>query len=207
MQHTAQMRKAKSYDILHSGGIHLDYLNENVSINLRKIRKRKQMSLDNVAIETGISKSMLGQIERGETNPTLATLGKITSGLRVNFMELISSPLDESYLIRKQSITPAKEEKGHYQAYTYFPYEQDRNFEIYSICVQPGCIYPCVSHGEQTMEYLIVEEGRLLLNLGDEDFPLSQGDAIRFQSDRSHSYKNPGDALLRFLVVFTWRKA
>ncbi len=191
---------------MHSGGIHLDYLNENVSINLRRIRKRKQMSLDNVAIETGISKSMLGQIERGEVNPTLATLGKITSGLRVNFMELISSPPDESYLIRGQSISPAKEEKGCYQAFTYFPYEQDRNFEIYSICVQPGCVYPCVSHGEQTMEYLIVEEGRLSLDLGSESFSLSQGDAIRFQSDRSHSYKNPGDTPLRFLVVFAWRK-
>ena len=53
----------------------MDYLNENISINLRKIRRRKQMSLDDVAVETGISKSMLGQIERGEANPTVGTLG------------------------------------------------------------------------------------------------------------------------------------
>lgn len=184
----------------------MDYLNENVSINLRRIRKTKQMSLDDVSVETGISKSMLGQIERGEANPTLGTLGKITSGLRVSFMDLISSPQDESYLIRKQSVSPAKEERGRYQSYAYFPFEQGRSFEIYNICVQPGCTYPCASHGEMTMEYLVVEEGRMLLDLGGETFSLGQDDAIRFRTDRPHEYKNTGSGVLRFLVVFTWRK-
>ncbi len=183
----------------------MDYLNKNVSINLRRIRKSRQMSLDTVSTETGISKSMLGQIERGEANPTLGTLGKITSGLRVNFMDLISSPKDESYLIRKSDISPAKEEKKRFQCFAYFPYESDRSFEIYNIFVQPGCTYRCTSHGEKTTEYLVVEEGQLLLDLGSETFSLRQDDAIRFQTDCAHQYKNPGEKVLRFLVVFTWQ--
>ena len=46
----------------------MDYINRNVSINLKNIRKSKKMSLDVVSEQTGVSKSMLGQIERGESN-------------------------------------------------------------------------------------------------------------------------------------------
>lgn len=184
----------------------MDYLNENISINLRRIRKSKQMSLDDVSVETGISKSMLGQIERGEANPTIGTLGRIISGLRVSFMDLITSPQNESYLIRKELLSPTKEEKGCYRIYTYFPYEPGRNFEIYSIVIQPDCVYPCSSHGEQTVEYNVVEEGKLYLELGDQNYTLETGNAIRFHTDCVHTYKNIGDCVLRISVVFTWHK-
>lgn len=183
----------------------MDFLNRNVSINLRRIRKSKQLSLDDVAAETGISKSMLGQIERGEANPTLGTIGKITSGLRVDFMSLVSSPKNESYLIRKQNLSPVKEKKESYSSYVYFPYEQGRDFEIYDICVEPGCSYYCASHGERTLEYLVVSNGTLVLDLDKEIYTLEAGDAMRFHTDCPHAYQNKGEVPLRLFVVFTWR--
>ena len=183
----------------------MDFLNKNVSVNLRRIRKSKQMSLDNVAQETGISKSMLGQIERGEANPTIGTIGKIISGLRVNFMDLIASPQEESYLVRRKLLSPVKEEEDGYVSYVYFPYEQGRDFEIYEITVRPGRSYRCTSHGERTMEYLVVCDGELSLEAGEECHLLGAGDAIRFHTDRAHVYRNSGDAPLKFFTVFTWR--
>ena len=50
------------------------------------------MSLDQTAEQTGVSKSMLAQIERGTANPSLGVLGKVTSGLRIEFQELIQPP-------------------------------------------------------------------------------------------------------------------
>ena len=61
----------------------MDYLSKNVAANLKRIRKSKCMSLDQAAEQTGVSKSMLAQIERGTANPSLGVLGKITSGLRI----------------------------------------------------------------------------------------------------------------------------
>lgn len=58
----------------------MDYLTHNVSVNLKRIRKSKGMSLDVVSEQTGVSKSMLAQIEKGTANPSLGVLGKITSG-------------------------------------------------------------------------------------------------------------------------------
>lgn len=54
----------------------MDYLNQNIAINLKRIRQARGMSLDLVAEQTGVSKSMLGQIERGEANPTIGILGR-----------------------------------------------------------------------------------------------------------------------------------
>lgn len=59
----------------------MDYLSHNVSENLKRIRQSKGMSLDQVAEQTGVSKSMLAQIEKGTANPSIGVLGKITSGL------------------------------------------------------------------------------------------------------------------------------
>ena len=52
-----------------------------ISMNLKHIREERKLSLDKVAKMTGVSKSMLGQIERGDSNPTIATVWKIANGL------------------------------------------------------------------------------------------------------------------------------
>ena len=50
----------------------MDYLSHNIAVNLKRIRTSKGMSLDVVAEQTGVSKSMLAQIERGTANPSTA---------------------------------------------------------------------------------------------------------------------------------------
>ncbi len=66
----------------------MDYLNKNIARNLKRIRLVKGLSLDNVAEQTGVSKSILAQIERGEANPTIGTIERIISGLRIGITEL-----------------------------------------------------------------------------------------------------------------------
>ena len=68
----------------------MDYLSHNVAVNLNRIRTSKGMSLDAVSEQTGVSKSMLAQIEKDAANPSLGTLGKIASGLRIEFHHLWS---------------------------------------------------------------------------------------------------------------------
>jgi XRE family transcriptional regulator, regulator of sulfur utilization len=194
-------------DVQHNAywkGIIMDYLNENVAINLKKIRKGKKMSLDMLAAETGISKSMLGQIERGEANPTLGTLGKITSGLRVSFMELIGPPREEIYIMRKETLTPIKEEKDNFRNYAYFPFEEGRDFEIYCVELEPNGCYACGSHGENTIEYIVVFSGTLRLEIDGANYHLAPGDAIRLYSDKDHTYYGCAGERTQFYMLFTW---
>ena len=68
-----------------SKGVFMSQLDKNIAENLKRIRKSRNMSLDMLSEKTGVSKSMLGQIERGESNPTVATIAKIVDGIKVPF--------------------------------------------------------------------------------------------------------------------------
>ena len=58
-------------------------LNRAVAENIKRIRKSKKLSMERLAAESGVSRSMLGQIERGEANPSVAILGKLAAALKV----------------------------------------------------------------------------------------------------------------------------
>ena len=70
----------------------MDYLSNNVAVNLKRFRQYRGMSLDQMAERTGVSKSMLAQIERGQANPSIGVLSKITAGLQIEFEDLIQTP-------------------------------------------------------------------------------------------------------------------
>ncbi|SIE94010.1 transcriptional regulator [Mycobacteroides abscessus subsp. abscessus] len=66
----------------------MDNIHKNIGENLRNIRRSRGLSLDMAAEATGVSKAMLGQIERGESNPTVTTLWKIASGLQKEIRDI-----------------------------------------------------------------------------------------------------------------------
>lgn len=119
------------------------------------------MSLEQAAEQTGVSKSMLAQIEKGTANPSLGVLGKITSGLRIEFQRLIETPREDFCLVKPEALVPTKEIEGQYRVWTCFPYEDTRLVEIYRIDVEPGGVYMSGAHGENTREYLTVTDGEL----------------------------------------------
>ena len=61
----------------------MDYLTENVAVNLKRIRQSKGMSLDQASEQTGVSKSMLSQIEKGTRR--LACSGRLRAACGLNF--------------------------------------------------------------------------------------------------------------------------
>lgn len=187
-------------------GCVMDYLSKNISVNLKKIRLGKKMSLDDVSELTGVSKSMLGQIERGDSNPTVSTISKIVTGLRVTIDDLICAPVNSTYLVHKEKLTPVKEIEGQYTVYNYFPTDKSRDFEIYGVTIQPDGIYQSGSHGDRTTEYIVVTKGTLTLKIGDEFYEVKEGDAFRFESDKEHRYINNGKELLCFNSYFVFNR-
>ncbi len=182
----------------------MEYITKNVARNLKRIRKSRKMSLDVVSEQTGISKSMLGQIERGESVPTVETLGKIVSGLRVSFNSLVSSVKTDTIIVEKEELVPSKDIEGEYKVYEYFPYEEDRTFEIYMMEVEEGISYSSGGHGENTYEYLTVFTGVLTLEVEGKVYEIREENSIRFPTYCDHSYSNYGKGTVKFSITFTW---
>ncbi len=185
----------------------MSHLDKNIAVNLKRIRKSKNMSLDMMAEQTGVSKSMLGQIERGESNPTVTTIGKIVEGIRVSFEELIQTPLEQVTVVKKEDQIKAREIEDNCKLFIYFPYDKRRNFEIYLLEINPGGVYKTGSHGENTYEYVSVSEGELTLEINDEQYVVIEKDSIKFATDREHSYRNNGKEVLYLHIVLYWEGA
>lgn len=178
-------------------------LDKNIAINLKRIRKSKNMSLDMLSDRTGVSKSMLGQIERGESNPTVSTIGKIVEGLKVPFEALL---YDKKEILTVPGLEEApvfKSREGEYSIHVLLPYEAGRSFEIYQTEMKQGARLISDSHGEQTWEYLTVRRGEVELVIGEERFLLKKDASLYFACDRAHTYRNIGEenAILDMLIT------
>ena len=180
----------------------MEYLSHNIGVNLKRIRKSKGMSLDIVAEQTGVSKSMLAQIEHGNANPSIGVLGKIVSGLRIEFNDLIQTPPLDSYMVRVNETIPTKEMPGKYKVWTCFPIEDNNVVEIYRIDIEPDGVYTSGSHGEKTREYIAVMDGELTISLKDGLHRVTRDDVFRFESDQDHKYMNLTQTTLRFMTFF-----
>ena len=88
-----------------------------IAANLKALRAAKQLSLGEAAERTGVSKSMLGQIERGESSPTISTLWKIATGLQVSFTSLMEQPEPQTQLIREADMQPLTGDEGRFLLY------------------------------------------------------------------------------------------
>lgn len=180
----------------------MDYLSQNIGMNLSRIRKSKGMSLDAVSEQTGVSKSMLAQIEKGVANPSIGVLGKIMSGLRVSLDDLVENPVINHYQLDIESMDPTKEVPEEYKVFTCFPYGENNKTEVYRINIKPGKQYYSGGHGEHTREYISVIDGELMVHTSGESYKVTKDDAFRFDCDQEHTYCNVGDGELKFNVFF-----
>jgi transcriptional regulator with XRE-family HTH domain len=181
--------------------IFMENFNEIVARNLKSIREEKKLSLDKVAELTGVSKSMLGQIERGESNPTITTVWKIANGLKISFTSIINTPQCDTVVIERKDIEPLIEDNGKYRLYPYFPYEDGRHFEIYSVEIEKDGYLSAEAHGEGTQEFITVYDGEVTIRVNDEEFVVKAGDSIKFKTNKSHTYYNSGNELTRVSMV------
>ena len=175
-------------------------IKSNIGKNLNNARKKRGLSLDKVAELTGVSKAMLGQIERGESTPTVNVLWKIATGLKVSFSSLLanSEKDKETLLVQHSEVTPIIEENGQMRIYPQFMFDSDRGFEVFIIELEPGCSHRSEPHDEGVEEYISLVEGVLEITIGEDVYVLNKGDAIRYLANKVHIYRNLSDELTNF---------
>lgn len=179
----------------------MENLNLAIASNLKRIREEKKLSLEKVAEMTGVSKTMLSQVERGESSPTITTVWKIVNGLKVSFTTLIDTPQPDTLVIDKDTVPPLIEDNGKYRLYPFFPYKSGRRFEVYSVEIEKGGYLSSEAHGEGTQEFITVFEGELTVRVNNEEFTVKNSSSIQFRADRPHVYHNSGDTITRISMV------
>ena len=173
-----------------------------VAKNARQAREAKKLTLDGAAAATGVSRSMLAQIEKGEVNPTISVLWKIANGYKVSFTSLVEEGQPGVSVLRRGE--PLEEDGGRYLNYPLFPFDEQTLFETYRIVIQPGGSLDAQPHLKGSSEYITLFSGQAEITVDGETFALEQGDSIRFSCDVPHRYRNPGEgpAELSMLIYY-----
>lgn len=173
--------------------IDMDKLNLKIGERLKEIRSVRKMTLDDAANITGVSKPMLGQIERGQSIPTITVLWKIATGLKVPLSSFLEEQQAEFSIVDRQEKEMISEDEGRMRAYPIFAYDPIRNVEVFYIEFDQECHHPSDKHNAGVEEYIFVMKGKLQLVLKGQEVIVGEKQAIRFRADIPHEYNNPFD--------------
>ncbi|MGD7008633.1 helix-turn-helix domain-containing protein [Metabacillus sp. 84] len=179
----------------------MEELNLILARNLKAIRDEKKLSLERVAELTGVSKTMIGQIERGGSSPTITTVWKIANGLKISFSSLIHEKQPDTEVVQKNRVNMLSIDNGRYRVFPYFPFEDERRFEMYSVEIDPEGNLDSESHNPGTEEFITVFDGELTIRIKQQEHTIKSGDSIRFKADVPHSYHNLGEQKIRLSMV------
>ncbi len=153
-----------------------------IANHLKSQRKAKGLSLDATSKLTGVSKAMLGQIERCESSPTISTLWKIASGLETSFSAFFA---DEPQLRTSELIFP---DDPKMKINTIFPFTADSGIEMFEIMLTEGHQQMSESHDIGVIEHVHVLSGEMNLYFEGKWHHLKTGESTRFYADQPHGY-------------------
>ncbi|MCB8815301.1 helix-turn-helix domain-containing protein [Desulfosporosinus shakirovi] len=176
-------------------------LNAIIAANLKRLRLARSLSLGQLAELSEVSKVMLSQIEKGDSNPTINLLWKIANGLKVPYTSLLDDQDNNPEYISQQQRTEQHDSEGHYRIYKYYNSTPTRNFELFMIELDPGTEHTSVGHSEKSYEYVVVLEGRLCLGTNESEYHLNKEDSICFDSANPHVYTNKGDCITKSIII------
>lgn len=182
----------------------MEKINTSISKNLKQIRKDKGLTLEDVSSISGVSKSMLGEIERGSTNPTVLVLWKIADGLKIPLTRLIKEEELDFSLVRSQELKIIDEEPE-YCIYSIFPYYDLHKSEILKLEIAPQSKLSNSGHINGVDEYIYVIKGSVKLTLDSEEFVLHEGDSMRFKGELPHKFFNCYDSTVHLINVLNYK--
>lgn len=176
---------------------------EKLGKTIRRLRRAYNYSLGDLSEQSGVAKSIISQIEKNETNPTLGTLFKLARAL--------NSPIED--MLRGEDAPALVEKLG--PAGTPLLVSDDgrcrlriigwiRTVELvqwYYMEADPGGTLESEPHPSGSIENLTVLQGAVSVMVGEEQFRVNAGETARYCADRPHRVLNHGDTLATALMV------
>ena len=176
-----------------------------VGANLRRLRVKRGLSLERMAKASGVSRAMLGQVELGHSTPTINVVWKIARALDVSFATLITEHAATSTaIVLRDRAKLLTSQDGSFTSRALFPFDEPRNVEFYELNLAANSAEEADAHPVGTTENLVVTSGTLELTVGKVRHQLSTGDAIFFEADVPHVYRNPGSVNLTMYLVMSY---
>lgn len=183
-----------------------DAITRHLGSRVKHLRAGRGWSLEALANASGVSRSMLSQIEREQANPTLAVTLRIARAFGLTLGELLELPGAASTV----TVIRADDHAYHYRSdkncriRTLSPLNLEKDVEFYEVRLQPGGALRSSPHFEGTREFLTVQRGRLRVESAGDTEELNAGDSASYRADVPHALVNVGktEAVLFLIVIY-----
>jgi transcriptional regulator with XRE-family HTH domain len=181
----------------------VESINRHLGTRVKLLRGDRRWSLEALANASGVSRSMLSQIEREEANPTLAVTLRIAQAFGMTLGELLEVPGASSTV----TVIRANDHAYHYRSdkfcrvRTLSPLNLEKDVEFYQVQLEAGGALRSSPHFEGTREFLTVQKGQVRVESAGDAEDLGPGDSASYRADVPHAIVNvgKGEAVL-FLV-------
>lgn len=183
-----------------------DPINRHLGARVKHLRAQQRWSLEQLANASGVSRSMLSQIEREQANPTLAVTLRIARAFGMGLGELIESP----GAVSSVTVIRSKDRTFHYRSdkdvsiRTLSPLNLEKDIEFYEVSLKAGGALRSAPHFEGTREFLTVSKGRVRVESANDGDDLEPGDSAGYRADVPHAIINSGqeDAQIFLVVIY-----
>jgi transcriptional regulator with XRE-family HTH domain len=179
-------------------------INQRIAERVRELRAGLGLSLDALAQRSGVSRSMISLIERGESSATAVVLEKLATSLGVVLASLFeAAPEAPSPLARRKSQPQWRDPASGYLRRNVSPSGYPSPIQIVEVLFPPGArvAYESGVRAVPLHQQVWVLEGSIELRVGDETFRLDAGDCLAMALDRPTAFRNPGRRPARYMVA------
>jgi len=184
-----------------------DAINEHLGRRVKKLRGDRGWSLDNLASASGVSRSMLSEIEREKANPTLAVTFRIATAFGMTLAELVETPAAAPTIqvVRGDDRSQVFRSDKQHQVRTLSPLNLEKDVEFYEVVLKPGGALRSRPHFDGTREFLTVQKGRVRVESASGSAELAAGDSATYRADVPHALVNVGSGEAMLFLVDIYR--
>ena len=183
---------------------HVRDINQRIAARVRDLRGVGGLSLEGLARRSGVSRSMISLIERGESSATAVVLEKLAVSLGVSLAALFEDArATASPIARRAAQSEWRDPASGYLRRNLSPAGFPAPLQLVEIEFPPGArvAYESGVREVPLHQQVWVLEGSIELRLGDERIRLDAGDCLAMKLDRAIAYRNPGRKPARYLVA------
>lgn len=162
---------------------------------IRAERGARGLSLDRLAELSGVSRSMVSEVERGAKTPSVLVLDRLATALGSSIARLLDDPAGDPVVVLRRARQRVVADPAGWERRILSPVLPGVEFEFMRTTIGAGVDAGVFApHQPGSREYVAVEAGRLRLTVDDEEHTLDAGDSVYFPGDRRHGFANPGPA-------------
>lgn len=177
-------------------------LSDQLSKRLVALRERRGLTLDELAEKSGVSRASLSRIERGETSPTAAVLGRLGAVYQVPMAELFAGvEEDGDDLVRQADQSSWTDPETGFRRLSVSPSRAGFKGSVIEAVLPPGASVSYDASPIPGLEHhLLLREGLLAVRIGATEFELQPKDCLRFKLSEGNSYKALGPDAARYIL-------